>query len=334
LKLVIIDKVLLCFTVVFVFIIVFLLFQRNDKTDHTELVMGGILNTQVSDEETEKMIREALDVETYFRPSNLPVLNNRQINSEINKHDLEDQKKATNIEIPKELMDSPEGTIINYFSVLRDAANVEKGKGGGCGTIGLSKNPYPIAYQFLSLAYQKELSYQSYLNSFRNILHTSLIKYKEVPIDDNPGGLLRYFVELETIGGSEEHGTNFSYYYGFVDLIKENNQYKIANLDFTAEDFLCAPFHGWQHNAEASVQIRYGGWCKLIKEQYPTVQDGYVKHIYFSGTDNRDYMIEFFLLANSTDIEIAQYRRNQEGDWERIKLDPEECLEKDKKLEE
>ncbi len=265
-KLVIIDKVLLCFTVLFIFIIIFLLFQRDNNTAPTELVMGGILNTQVIDEETEKMVLESSDVETYFRPSNLPVLNNRRLNSDIRNQYLQDQKNASNIKILKELMNSPEETIINYFSVLRDAANVEKDKGGGCGTIGLSTTPYPMAYQFLSLDYQKDLSYKSYLNSFRNILHTSLIKYKEVPIDNNPSGLLRYFVELETIGGAEDHGTNFSYYYGFVDLIKENDQYKIANLDFTAEDFLCAPFHGWYHNAEASVQIRYGDWCKLIKE--------------------------------------------------------------------
>ena len=333
LKLALIDKVLLGFITLFLVIIAFLLFQRGNNQDNTKLVMGGILNTQTMEEEDKKLISKSEDVETYFRPSNLPVLNNRRINSEIRDLYLEDQKKASNMKLPKELMESPEETIINYFSVLRDAANLEDGKYTGCGTIGESTTPYPVAYQFLSSTYQKELPYKNYLDSFKNILHTSLIKYKNVPIYDNPDDILRYFVELETIGGSEGHGANFTYYYGFVDLVKENNQYKISNLDFTAENYLCAPFHGWSYDAESSVAVRYGGWCKLIKEQYPTVQDGYVKHIYFSGTDGRDYMIEFFQLTNDTDIEIAQYRRNIEGDWERVKLNPEECLEKTKNIQ-
>jgi hypothetical protein len=331
LKLVVIDKVLLSFTVLFVFIIGYLLIQSSKESESTKLVMGGILNTQLADEEEKKLVSKSEDVETYFRPSDLPVLNNRQLNSELRNLYLEDPKKLSEIDLPKELMTSLEETIINYFSVLRDAANVEEGKDAGCGTLGESTTPYPIAYKFLSSEYQKELPYKNYLNSFKNILHTSLIKYKEVPVYDNPNGILRYFVELETIGGSEGHGANFTYYYGFVDLVKENNQYRISNLDFTAEDYLCAPFHGWSYDAESSVQIRYGGWCELIKERYPTVQDGYVKHIYFSGTDGKDYMIEFFQLTNDTDIEIAQYRRNTAGDWERIKLNPEECLEKNKK---
>lgn len=288
--------------------------------------MGGILFTQNYDDENQKAISKSLDVETYFRPSASPVLNDRNVYSAQHFFEQYFQKKASEIVLPKELLESPEETIINYFSVLRDAAYWEEGKGAGCGTIGQSTTPYPMAYNFLSTSYQKKLSYEQYLDSFKNILHTSLIKYKKVPVYDNQSGILRYFVEIETIGGSEKHVANFTYYYGFVDLVKEDSQYKISNLEFTGEDYLCAPMHGWSHDPEGSVEVRYGGWCKLIRELYPTIQNGYVKHIYFAGTDGYDYLLEFFHLTNDTDIEIAQYRKNKEGDWDLIKLDPEKCL--------
>jgi hypothetical protein len=290
------------------------------------MVMGGILFTHNFDDVDQKAISKSLDVETYFRPSASPVLNDRNVYSAQHFFEQYFQKKASEIVLPMELLESPEETIINYFSVLRDAAYWEEGKGAGCGTIGQSTTPYPMAYNFLSTSYQKKLSYEQYLDSFKNILHTSLIKYKKVPVYDNRSGILRYFVEIETIGGSEKHVANFTYYYGFVDLVKEDSQYKISNLEFTGEDYLCAPMHGWSHDAEGSVEVRYGGWCKLIRELYPTIQNGYVKHIYFAGNDGYDYMIEFFHLTNDTDIEIAQYRKNKEGDWDLIKLDPEECI--------
>lgn len=112
-------------------------------------------------------------------------------------------------------------------------------------------------------------------------------------------------------------------------MIKEGTQYRISNMKFTGENYLCAPYHGWSYDANASVQIRYGGWCSLIDKMYPTKQDGYVINISFKGTDGYDYRIQFFELTNDTDIEIAQYRRSKGGSWELIKLNPEDCL-KDK----
>lgn len=65
---------------------------------------------------------------------------------------------------------------------------------------------------------------------------------------------------------------------------------------------------------------------------YPTEQDGFIKKIYFKGTDGNDYLIVFYHLTNDTDIEIAQYIKSQGKDeWKLIKLDPEKCLEKNKK---
>lgn len=320
------KKAVIGFTLLLILAIISLLFQKYNGTHAVTIVMGGILYTQDFDEEDEKAISKSKDVETYFRPSNLPVLNDRNVYFTISFFNQNFNKKVSEIVLPKELTESPEETIINYFSVLREAANHEEGKGAGCGTIGESKAPYPVAYNFLSTTYQEKLTYEQYLDSFTNILHTSLIKYKEVPVYDNPSDIIRYFVEIETIGGSEKRVANFTYYYGFVDLVKEDTQYKISNLEFTGEDYLCAPYHGWSYYAESSVQVRYGGWCKLIKEQYPTIQNGYVKHIFFEGMDGNDYLIEFFQLTNDTDIEIAQYIKSKDGDWELVKLEPEKCI--------
>lgn len=198
-----------------------------------------------------------MDVEKYFRPSNMPVLNNRFTWRFFDNYF---ENTVSEIKIPDNLVSTPEDTIINYFSILREAANAQEGKGAGCGSIGYGRTPYPVAYNFLSTDYQEKLSFEQYQNTFLNILHLSLIKYKEIPVYDNPDNIIRYFVEVETIEGTEKQTAVFAYYYGFVDLIKENQQYRIKNLEFYPEDYLCAPYHGWSHDAEASVQVRYGGW--------------------------------------------------------------------------
>lgn len=295
-------------------------------TNTVEMVMGGTLN-KIIDDENGIAESEYTDVEKYFRPSELPVLNDRYTSMRF--FDDYFEKKASELKLPGQLFKTPEDTIINYFSILREAANPRKGTNTGCGTLGNAGIPYPVAYNFLSSSYQKKLSYDKFLETFKNILHISLIKYREVPVYDNTSGIQRYFVEIETIEGSDKNMAYFAYYYGFVDLVNEDGLYKISNLDFYGEDFLCAPYHGWSHDAEGSVQVRYGGWCSFIEEMYPVQQDGYIKNIYFKGKDGNDYLIQFFQLTNDTDIEIAQYRKREDGKWELIKLDPNECI-KDK----
>jgi hypothetical protein len=296
-------------------------FQPHKPT--AGMIMGGSYSMQVIAAEETTAFNKASAAEKYFRPSDLPVLNDRFSWRFFDKYF---GKTASEISLPNYLMNTPKETIINYFSILREAANYQEGMYAGCGTIGFDKTAYPLAYNFLTRSYQENLSYEQYLATFLNILHISLIKYKEVPVYDNPSGILRYLVELETIGGSEKNIANFTYYYGFVDLLKEDNLYKISNLDFYGEDYLCAPYHGWSYDAEGSVQVRYGGWCKMIEKQYPLQQTGYVKHVFFKGKDGSDYLIVFYQLTNDTDIEIAQYRKNDTGKWELIKLDPQKCI--------
>lgn len=302
--------------------------QYNYHMSTAKMVMGGKLYIQTSEMDDNTEQNHDVDVEKYFRPSKLPVLNDRPLSMSLSDNYF--NKKLSEITLPPELTKTPEDTIINYFSTLRQAANPENGKQTGCGTLGYAKVPYPTAYQYLSTSYQENLSYEQYLDTFINILHINLIKYKEIPIYDKNSNIVRYFVEIETIEGSKKGVGYFAYYYGFIDMIEEGGQFRISNIEFFGENYLCAPYHGWAYDAEAVVDIKYGGWCSLVKERYPTVQEDYVKKIYFKGTDGKDYLIEFFQLTNDTDVEIAQYIKSVDGDWELIKLEPEKCLEKNK----
>ncbi|WP_304508563.1 hypothetical protein [Anaerotignum sp.] len=302
---------------------------QNRNEEPARMVMGGVLQTQaiVCEDFLDSC---TTDFETYFRPSRLPSLNTR-----ISSFDFFDpyfQKKPQEISLPDTLLDTPENTILNYYSILRDAANPVEGKSAGCGTLGDDKIPYPVSYQFLSQEYQRNLPYDAYLETYKNILHINLIKYHQVPPERSNEGSKRYFVELETIEGTEKDTGVFAYYYGYVDLEKKENQYRITNIHYFGENFLCAPYHGWQWDAESNVQIRYGDWCKLIQGDVQKTQTDDIIRIQFDGTDGYQYCIVFFRLTNGTDLEVAQYRRFPGGTWKAITIKVEDCLENNKKV--
>lgn len=88
-----------------------------------KMLMGGKLYRQSIETDGSKTTGNEIDAEKYFRPSNLPVINNRSFES-----DLFDGTYNT---LPDYLLKTPDDTIINYFSILREAANPQKGKGAG-----------------------------------------------------------------------------------------------------------------------------------------------------------------------------------------------------------
>lgn len=270
------------------------------------------------------LLRNQMDItayhQKYFRPSCLPALNLKFPTSEFFHPFYE--KTHDQILVPTELTRTPEDTLINYFSILREAENVG---GRSCGSIGHAQIPYPLAYNFLSEEYQKKLSYEEYLNSFAGIGHTSLIKLCRVP-DLKQG--IKFFYEIETIEAFEgKRAEYFGYSYGFIQLVHEPGGYRISDLQQFPEDFLCAPYHGWNHDAESVVEVKYGNWCNLIQKRYPTIKNGYIKNIYFHGNDRADYYFIFFTLTNGTDVEIAQFRRVGDKKWKQVNMKPEEeCL--------
>jgi hypothetical protein len=261
------------------------------------------------------------DVEKYFRPSTLPIKNTLVKSSQFFDPYYENNYKE--IKLPAALTRTPDETVLNYFSILREAENLTKNQLGGCGTVGMAKLPYPIAYNFFTQDYHKRVHYHEYLQSFAGIGHLNLIKMNRLPDEK---GIVPYFIELESIEGSSKGVTYFAYYYGYVQLKKVQKMYKIDQIKLYGEDFLCAPYHLWQHDADAVVGIMYGEWCKLIKKQHPTKQDGYVKTIDFIGTDGADYRFIFYQLTNDTDVLISQYKKNTEGNWESIRIDPFKCI--------
>jgi len=256
----------------------------------------------------------------YFRPSRLKALNLRFDSSEF--YSLFSEKTHDQIKLPPELTRTPEDTLLNYFSVLREAENLG---GRSCGTVGQARTPFPIAYNFLSKEYQNKLSYENYSHSFAGIGHTSLIKLCRVP-DSKKG--LKFFYEIETIEGFKgKRAEYFGYSYGWIELVYEKDGFRISDLTKNEEDFLCAPYHGWDHDGEDIVEVKYGSWCKLIQQLYPTVKNGYMKNIYFRGNDGADYCFIFVTLTNGTDVEMAQFRKVSNENWKQVNMKPEEeCL--------
>ena len=142
------------------------------------------------------------------------------------------EKSFNEIVIPPSLMNSPENTIIHYFSILREAENLTSKQMGGCGTVGMAKIPFPIAYNFFTKEYQKKISFASYLQSFKGIGHTSLIKLNKLPVQHALYKLYSYFIELETIEGSSKNLTYFAYYYGYVYIQKGRQHIQNCRYDF------------------------------------------------------------------------------------------------------
>lgn len=268
-----------------------------------------------------------IEVEQFFRPSCGSILNRRIFDYRF--FDPYDQKTYDEINLPSNLLDKPENTILNYFSILLEAENLTSQLFGGCGTVGNAMDPYPIAYNFFTKAYQQKMPYSSYLSSFEGIGHTNLIKLYKLP---NPNNVqpLQFFIELETINGTATGVSSFQYHYGTVSVVKEEGLYKIDAITLTGEDFLCAAYHGWRQKGEDVVDIEYGGWCKLIKKRLPTKKEGYVKTIDVIGTDGNDYRFIFIQLTNDTDELVTQLVKRKQGQWEMSHLDPTDCIENKK----
>jgi len=333
-KVKLLSKLALVLFIIFIVVLLFLKFRESD----TGLVMGGRSFEYRPCSFTEEVDKEVFSMddmneyfERFFRPSKLPILNNRSVDF-YKYHDQDDTHNSdiSKVKAPSSLVSSPYNTIINYFSILREGENLVPGKMGGCGTVGSAHLPFPVTYTFFTDEYKERVSYDSYLKSFEGIGHTNLIKLKRVT---NKNDSLRYFIEVETIEGSDKDNTFFAYYYGYIYIKGENNRFLISDIELTGEDFLCSPYHGWNHDAEAVVDIIYGGWCDLVQERYLTEKEGYTINVYVKGKDGNTYRFEFFRLTNGDDVEIERYIKTSDNKWLPIAIDIEKCLERKKKAE-
>lgn len=298
------------------------------EDDFEKLILGGTYIKEIKIEYDANVDNneQYYSLERYFRPSNMPILNDRIESSLYNIYGY----KPWEIKLDKKFLSTPEETIINYFSVLREAANPTGDINTGCGTLGDARGPYPVAYNFLSDSYKEKYSYEGYLKSFENKLHINLIKLSKVPPDENNINEIKYLVELEVIEGSNKHIGLFAYYYGYIYLDNENGQYKIKNMEYLGENYLCAPYHGWSYDASSLVEIEYGDWCSLISGNIQVEKSGYEKRVYFNDKEENEYYVLFYQLTNGVDIKIADYKKNKNGVWELIYINPEKCLDNKK----
>ena len=297
--------------------------SQENKLDN--LILGGRCLEEPKIEEDIKVDNEddVYSLERFFRPSNMSILNTKR-----NLISIDDYgKNPSDIKLNKELLKTPKDTIINYFSILREAANPMDNTQTGCGSLGDTKGPYPLAYNFLSKSYKEKVSYKEYFKSFENQLHINLIKLNEVPPDKNRPNDIKYFVELEVIEGTDKFKGVFAYYYGYIYLEKEDDVYRIKDMMYAPENYLCAPYHGWSWDAKSLVEIEYGGWCSLVDGEVTVKDDGYERKAYFKDKDRNEYYVLFYQLTNGVDIKIADYKKNKDGKWELIYINPEKCLE-------
>ncbi|QNU68049.1 hypothetical protein EHE19_006305 [Ruminiclostridium herbifermentans] len=320
LRLIIISLFLMSF-----FIVAICLRVSNQHEYSKQCIFGGYLKqtpkTTDIDIYESSLSRQTISIiskkmsdknEIFFRPSRLPAINNSfpDINSF--------SETFENDTVPPSLIDNPENAIINYFSVLQQASNLTENKNGGFGSVGYSKTPYPIAYNFLSQNNKKSMSYDEFLTSFEGIGHINLLKV--IPIITNNKNEYKYFIELEILEGSNVGVTTFNYYTGELILTKLKDLYYIDSLFLIPEDFFFAAYHGWAHNAELYVEIIYGNWCGLIMKQYAPEQDEYMKKIIIDGVDNKKYMFEFAKLTNGTDVLINSLVK-EDNDWIPVEID-------------
>lgn len=262
--------------------------------------------------------------EKYFRPSKYPALNAIDFDDFIYNFKYDNKE---HIILPDTIANSAKEVVINFFSILREA-NQGNAMNIGCGSIGNGIAPYPIAYALLSTELQNILTYDQFLKQYENIYHINLIAIVSLSCWHKLKNSDLFLIEIETL-----EGNSFHYYYSYLEIKKENTQYRINSQTFHKEDFFCAAYHGWQHNAELVVEFMYHDWCNLVKKQYPTQQNKNIKKIMVDGTDSCQYMFIFLELTNGTDIMVGQYKKINNCLWNPIYIDPYECLKKNKKNE-
>ena len=106
--------------------------SQENKLDN--LILGGRCLEEPKIEEDIKVDNEddVYSLERFFRPSNMSILNTKR-----NLISIDDYgKNPSDIKLNKELLKTPKDTIINYFSVLREAANPMDNTQTGCGSLG------------------------------------------------------------------------------------------------------------------------------------------------------------------------------------------------------
>ena len=276
--------------------------------------MGGAVHTvAISAKEYADLPAIDFDPERFQRPSSQPALQNPYSFSDF------DRSWGKSKISPNDLH-TPEDVILAYYGILREAANMAD-YSGGCGTIGNATLPYPYAYELLASDSKKKISPDRFKASFQGIGHLTLLKL--LPAYTPPGtpdNVRYHMIEVEAITGATGKETNeaisgshFAYYYGIVTTQKENAVWRIKAIDYFPEDFLCAPYHGWDFDATYLVPIIYQNWYHMIDTVGKVDKNGSNISVYTSG-GGKQYRFDFVRLSNGEDVLLHEmiYR---DGKW-------------------
>lgn len=287
----------------------------------SKIIAGGILHSSLhnSDEYIPVVNQEDISSERFQRPSKELPYPNPYTFQDFRK----DNEKPPLI---TKKFERPEDLILAYYGILREASNMV-GYSGGCGTIGWSGLPYPYSYELLTKSKQKEMPFDQYVDSFMGIGYTTLLKLLPAYAPpDTPHDTKYYMVEAEVIAGAKvgkddeyPQGSQFAYYYGLIAVEKTpDGGWRIKDIYYIPEDFLCAPMHSWFYLSDAVVQIVYRDNLKLIDKIDRTEQNGDMISIYASGNGN-SYRFDFVRLTNGYDILLHEYILDH-GEWKETSL--------------
>lgn len=221
-----------------------------------------------------------------------------------------------------------EDVVQAYYAILKEGSVMVNYHHGGCGSIGYNGWPFPYAYDLLSKDTKEKISFEEYIESFIGTGHTTLLKlYPAFSPQGTPKNIKYYMVEIEIITGPPvEKGEDkvdkpsyFAYYYGIVTTEYDGKEgWKIKSVDYIPEDFLCAPYHGWQWESRFLVEVIYKNWYKLIDKIDKVEKKDSQILVYASGKDN-EYRFDFVRLTNGEDVLLHEYICVN-GKWKEVNI--------------
>lgn len=128
------------------------------------------------------------------------------------------------------------------------------------GTVGMEKEPYPVAYGYWDQAWQAKHRLESFVNSWKGTLHVQVLKL--LPAGDEQGNP-RFFVETKTLEGVGEGQprTGYFYYTGFFTVKDTPDGWRITDGKLEPENLAwqLGGHQPWRGDANMVAQVEIGG---------------------------------------------------------------------------
>ncbi|TDA70317.1 MAG: copper amine oxidase N-terminal domain-containing protein [Clostridia bacterium] len=197
--------------------------------------------------------------------------------------ELEEQARGRYYPRVPEEITTPEMALQAYFDALYYAANLTPAQMGAAGgTVGMDKEPYPVAYNYWSQEWRAEHSYEQFLASWQGTANVELLKL--FPAGEE-NGAARFFVEtkhLEVVEGKP--GPGVFYYSGFFTVGKTTEGWRLTGGSLEPENLArgLGGHQPWREDPRqvAAVELREQLGDKINLDpaatQVTTLDDGQV----------------------------------------------------------